>query len=93
MTDADAWRVVQDYRLLNIYTKAISWPIPVIQTMIERLQRQKPKYFVKLDLTSSFHQIPLKKGDEKYTAFSTNKVIKMLRHTSNMFYNRKLSQI
>ena len=75
VTDADAWRVVQDYRLLNIYTKAINWPIPVIQTMIERLQRQKPKYFVKLDLTSSFHQIPLKKGDEKYTAFSTNKGI------------------
>jgi transposase InsO family protein len=70
--DIMKWRIVQDLRLLNSMTKSIDYPIPRIIDMLHNIVSKKPKYFIVLDFTSSFHQIPIEKGHEHYTAFKTH---------------------
>jgi len=40
--------------------------------MLQRLGSKRPKYFGKLDFTSSYHQAPVAKSSRKYTAFITH---------------------
>ena len=65
------WRFCLDYRNLNKALKALGWPIPNINEMLQRIGAKRPKVFAKLDLTSGYHQAPLAVNSRIYTAFIT----------------------
>ena len=48
----------------------MNFPIPNLTHIIEQLDGAN--YFIVVDLSSGFHQIPLRKEDRKFTAFSTS---------------------
>ena len=62
-----------DYRSVNAATvMREGWPIPDIKAMIERLGRKRAKFFGVMDLTSGFHQCPLRESDKRWTSFITH---------------------
>lgn len=63
------WRIVIDYRKLNEITIDDKFPIPNIDSILDKLGRAQ--YFTTLDLAKGFHQIMVKQEDQKKTAFST----------------------
>lgn len=63
------WRIVIDYRKLNDVTISDKFPIPNIESILDKLGRAQ--YFTSLDLAKGFHQILVKNEDRKKTAFST----------------------
>jgi hypothetical protein len=65
------WRFCIDYRRLNSATTSMGWPLPNIADMLRRLGERKAKFFCKLDLTAGYHQTPLHKDSQHYTAFKT----------------------
>ena len=63
------FRLVQDFRPLNIATVKDGHPLPRI---LDILQRQgRCKMWSKLDLVDGFHQMPLRKDHRHYTCTST----------------------
>ena len=64
------WRVVVDFRKINEKTIHDTFPIPVINEILDQLGGAK--YFSTLDLASGFFQLDLEKCDKKKTAFSTH---------------------
>jgi hypothetical protein len=58
-----------DYRKLNAMTIKNSYPLPLTQDLIEKLQ--DTKIFTKLDLKSGYSLMRIKEGDEWKTAFKT----------------------
>jgi len=72
-TDASGkkkYRLVIDYRKLNLVTIPDRYPMPEIGEIIAQLGNNK--FFTVLDLKSGFHQIPLKRQDIEKTAFAVN---------------------
>ena len=65
------WRVVIDFRRLNLCSEKSSWPLPLIQQLLRRIGTNKPKYFGVMDLTSGYHQCALSKRSRRFTAFIT----------------------
>ena len=68
-----SWRFCVDYRLLNSCCESSGWPIPNIKTMLNSIGSKRPKYFAVMDLTSGYHQAPIAKADQPYTAFITHR--------------------
>lgn len=64
------YRLVIDYRKLNTVTQPLSYPIPLIDEIID--QMQGAQMFTTLDLQGAFHQIPMHPDSKEYTAFSTS---------------------
>ena len=60
--------MVVDYRHLNDITIRDSYPLPLINDMLEHLA--KGKVFSKLDLRSAYNLVRIKEGDEYKTAFN-----------------------
>ena len=65
------WRFCVDFSPLNLVCKYMGWPIPNIEEMLIRIGNAKSKYFGVMDLTSGYHQAPLRAMDRIYTAFIT----------------------
>ena len=66
------WRFCLDFVRLNDATPEMEdWPIPNIRNMIDRIGRKKAKYFGVMDMTSGYHQAPLSKSAQVFTAFIT----------------------
>lgn len=63
------WRIVIDYRKLNEISIEDKFPIPNIESILDKLGRSQ--YFTTVDLAKGFHQIMVKDTDQKKTAFST----------------------
>ena len=63
-------RPVIDYCRLNSITKPDRFPIPLLQEMIEKVQ--KAKLFSKVDICEGFYNICVTEGDEWKAAFKTN---------------------
>jgi hypothetical protein len=63
------WRLVVDFRKLNDVTVGDSFPLPLITEILDSLG--KARYITTADLTSGFHQVPLREEDRPKTAFST----------------------
>lgn len=61
-------RLVIDYRKLNAKTIPDRYPIPNIESILDKLG--KSNYFSTIDLASGFHQIPVNPKDIPKTAFS-----------------------
>lgn len=63
-------RLVIDYRKLNNITKSDTYPLPLIDEILNQLG--KCKYFTLLDLYSGFYQMELEEASQEYTAFTAN---------------------
>lgn len=62
-------RMCIDYRSLNKITVRDSYPIPLIDDCLERVEGKK--YFSVLDLKNGFHQVNMALDSVQYTAFVT----------------------
>lgn len=63
-------RMCIDFRELNAVTVKETFPMPVIEEMLEYTANMK--FFSVLDLKSGFYQIPVSEASTKYTAFVTH---------------------
>ena len=61
-------RMCIDYRDLNKKTKRDAYPVPNMDTILDKLR--KAKYLSKIDLKSAYHQIPMESSSKRYTAFA-----------------------
>ena len=62
-------RMVHDYRAVNALSRFSAWPLPRIETLLEKLHGAT--VFSKLDLQNGFLQVPMKESDIPKTAFRT----------------------
>ena len=65
------WRMVLDFRKLNEITIGDSYPLPLINEILDQLGNAK--YFTTLDLFTRFHQVFLTDEDAHKTAFTTGR--------------------
>ena len=64
------WRLVTDFRKVNLKTINDKYPIPNINEILYKLG--KCNYFSTIDLASGFHQIEMNPADKEKTAFNTD---------------------
>jgi hypothetical protein len=63
------WRFCIDFRQLNAATKSMSWTIPHIKEVLDRIGSQSPQYFGVLDFLKGYYQAPLHENSRQYSAF------------------------
>ncbi len=68
----NSWRFAIDYRAINDKTVKISWPLPRLEDVWDRIGQSKAKYFSTLDCGSAFWQIPLDPTTKHKTSFVTS---------------------
>lgn len=66
----NSWRMCVDYRYLNDITIKHNYPIPIIEELLDELQRAQ--FFSKIDLRSNYFQILMKPEHIFLKAFRTH---------------------
>ena len=56
---------------MALYSPLEGWPLPNNQQVINRVDSLKPKKFAIIDFTAGYHQTPLDKDCQEFTAFIT----------------------
>uniref|UniRef100_A0A2M4CKM2 RNA-directed DNA polymerase n=1 Tax=Anopheles darlingi TaxID=43151 RepID=A0A2M4CKM2_ANODA len=64
-------RVCVDYRKLNAGVLKDGFPVPIVEEVLNKLQ--KAKWFTVMDLANGFFHVPVEEESKKYTAFATKK--------------------
>ena len=64
----DKYRFCIDFRKINAVSRADAYPLPYMDALLRKLQGAK--YIPTLDLSSAYHQIPLKEESRSLTAFT-----------------------
>lgn len=64
-------RLVQDYRKLNAVTIKNSYPLPLIEELVNKLQNAR--FFTKFDVRWGYNNVRIREGDEYKAAFTTNR--------------------
>ncbi len=54
------------------YYSSITWPLQNIPIMVDRVTRQRPRLFGKMDMTSGFFQTAIDERSRPFTAFITS---------------------
>ena len=91
------WRLVVDYRGLNEQTEHDSYPLPLINTILQK--QQKKRIFTVLDLKHGYHQMPLHPDSRPCTAISTPlgpmqwKVVPMGAKNCNAAFQRTMEDL
>lgn len=67
--DKPGYRLTVDYRKLNDHVKKDRYQVPLIPETLRSIRHAKK--VSKIDISSAFHRIRLREGDEQYTAFVT----------------------
>ena len=62
------YRFCVDYRDLNRVTRKDAYPIPSMDSILDKLRRAR--YLTKIDLKQAYYQIPMEQSSRKYTAFA-----------------------
>jgi transposase InsO family protein len=65
----DKWRLCQDLRSLNESSESNGFPLPNIRDVLRRIGGKQAKYFAVLDLTAGYHQAPMSKFSQSFSAF------------------------
>ena len=64
-------RMVIDYsETVNLFTNLDAYPLTTIETILNKVAENH--YFSKIDLTSAYHQVPIKPEDRPFTAFEAD---------------------
>lgn len=64
------WRMCVDFRHLNAITLKSTYPLPIIDELLDELVGSC--WFSKLDLRAGYHQLRVREEDEPKTAFKTH---------------------
>ena len=65
-------RLVVDYRKLNMVTRPMHFPLPLLTDVLDNLALQKVRFLTSLDMRSGFWQIKLDQASKEKTAFTLN---------------------
>jgi hypothetical protein len=94
------WRFTLDFRYLNSCTRKLSWPIPNIPALLQRIGRTKPKYFAKFDMPIGYNQFPNAEGSKHLTSFKCwmgqyewNRIVMGLTNAGSEFQKRMTTEI
>ncbi len=70
----NSWRLcIIDYKNLNDAAESTeTWPLQTIPIMVDRVTRQRPCFYGKMDMTSGFFQTSIDAQSRPYTAFITS---------------------
>lgn len=92
------WRLCCDFRQLNSRSVPDAYPLPRINSILERLR--DAKYFSTLDLKNGYWQIPMEESSRIFTAFTVPgrglfqwKVMPFGLHSAPATFQRALDQV
>lgn len=91
------WRMVINYVALNLTVKPLSYPLPRIDQLLEKIRGKR--YLSNLDLKDAFHLIPLDESSKEKTAFSCDSGLYEYTHlpfglkTSPSFFSQLMDTI
>ena len=71
--EAGKWRMTCDFRIMNTCCAKDDYPIPKIQDIFGKIaaRQENARVFAKIDLKDGFHQIPMDKESQIFSAFTT----------------------